>query len=80
MNKGDTMPVAKEESVKASNLGKRPSTIYRHSVPTILDQHPRGTECRVGPEGSQILYIQNAQDENSPCWELMGPCEPSTTF
>ena len=74
------MPQSKKKVVTKSNLGKEASTITRLSAPTVHDQHPRGTSCKAGPEGSQLLYIQNSQDENNPCWELMGPYTPPTEF
>ncbi len=71
------MSASKKKSVKAPNLDKRPSTIRRHSAPTIYDQYPRGTNCIVD---EKELYIQTCADENSPCWELMGPYIPSLTL
>lgn len=71
------MSASKKKQVIAPNLDKRPSTIRRHSAPTIYDQYPRGTNCVVDEKD---LYIQNSQDENNPCWELMGPYRPSPTL
>lgn len=71
------MSVAKKKAVKASNKGKEPSTIHRHSAPTIYDQLQRGTSIVVD---NKELYIQTSQDENSPCWVLMGPYSPSPTL
>lgn len=66
------MSIVPKKSVKAANLAKRPSTIRRHSAPTIYDQYPKGTPCIVGPEESAVLFIQNSNDENNPCWVMMG--------
>ncbi len=71
------MSVTKKKSVKASNLGKEPSTIHRHSAPNAYDILPRGTSIIVD---KKELYIQTSQDENSPCWVLMGPYSPSPTL
>ena len=70
------MLIPKKKAVKKVLLVERSSTIRRHSAPTIYDQYPRGTNCIVA---EKELYIQNSQDENNPCWVLMGPCEPSFT-
>ncbi len=68
------MSASKKKVVSKSDLGERPSTpIRRHSAPNIYDQHPRGTEFIVA---DKELYIQMAQDENNPCWVLMGPYVP----
>lgn len=68
------MSASKKRAVKLSNLVERASTtIRRHSAPTIYDQFPKGTEIVVA---DKELYIQNAQDENNPCWELVGPYIP----
>ena len=71
------MSASKKKAVIKSNLVERASTIRRHSAPTIYDQYPKGTTCIVA---EKELYIQNAQDENNPCWELMGPYTPPTEF
>ncbi len=70
--------VAKKKSAgKPSNLVKRSSTIYRHSAPNIYDQAPQGAYCIVSDGEIKLLYIQKSEDENNPCWVLMGPYEPS---
>ena len=72
------MSVPKKKAVKNSNLVKRSSTpIYRHSAPTIYDHAEQGRECVVAKKD---LYIQTSQDENSPCWVLMGPYTPPQVF
>lgn len=71
------MSASKKKVVTKSNLVERASTIRRHSAPTIYDQYPRGTECIVA---DKELYIQMGQDENNPCWVLMGPYTPAPTF
>lgn len=70
------MSEVQKKLVKALHLGKRPSTIRRHSAPTIYDQYPKDSKCIVA---NKELYIQRSQDENSPCWEWMGPYNPSPT-
>jgi hypothetical protein len=71
------MSAAKKKSVKESNLRKEPSTIHRHSAPTLYDLLPHGTSIVVA---EKELYIQTSQNENSPCWVLMGPWLPSPAF
>ena len=57
-------------SMNDSKLIQPPSTIRRHSAPTIYDQAPQGTKCIVHDE---LLYIQNSTDEDHPNWVLEGP-------
>lgn len=48
--------------------------IIRSSKPTLLDQAPKGTLCKVStpfaPEWE--LYKQVASNSNYPCWEFIG--------
>lgn len=72
------MSVAKKKkSVKLPNLINDTSTIFRHSAPNIYDQAPQGTSCIVTDGDVKLLYIQKSEDENDPCWVLMGPYTPS---
>jgi hypothetical protein len=66
--------MSKKKAVKQSNLVKRPSTIVRRSAPHEYDHAPQGTQCIVD---NKELYIQTCADENSPCWVLQGPYDPT---
>ncbi len=47
--------------------------IERYGIPTKMDQFPYGTACKVYDHNKDIydLYLQVAQDENNPNWELI---------
>ncbi len=50
-----------------------PTVIKRHSVPTSLDQAPKGTKCLViGETEAYEIYIQISPHEDDPKWEYMG--------
>lgn len=68
------MSAVQKKSVKAPKLGNGPSTIRRHSAPNQYDHWPKGTSMIVA---EKEIYIQTSQDDNSPCWVLMGPYNPS---
>ncbi len=57
-------------SMNDTKLIQPPSTIRRHSAPTIYDQAVQGTQCIVRNEE---LYVQNSADEDHPNWVLQGP-------
>lgn len=69
------MTISKKKAEEKVLLGERSSTsIHRHSAPTIYDQLECGSKIVVA---NKYIYIQTSQDENSPCWELMGEYKPS---
>ena len=47
--------------------------IERRSIPTKLDQLPKGSICRVNlyEEDTCVMYIQVSEDEFNPRWEPM---------
>lgn len=48
--------------------------VIRHSEPTVLDQLPFKSQCRI-PRPNQLsfdLYVQISKDEEKPRWEYGG--------
>jgi len=48
--------------------------VIRHSEPTILDELPFGSQCKV-PRPNKLsyeLYVQTSKDSTNPKWEFGG--------